>query len=118
MADAFDWLAQVRQEVQELQDVSVAAAQEAVTFLYESTVQRARQDPEWTELADYIEVWSEDGQLVMGVRHKEYISQAFLLEFGDEQTPPRPMLRLAQSDLDRAEEIVQERFHAVYGWQV
>jgi hypothetical protein len=118
VTDAFDWLTQVRREVQELQNVSVEAAERAVNFLYESTVTRARQDPEWTDLADYIQLWSEDGQLVMGVKHRDFISQAFILEFGDEQTPPRPMLRVAPADLDRAEEIVREHFHAIYGWQV
>ena len=73
---------------QRLQEESAVASQKAAAFLHERVVAKARLDPQWASLADQIETWSQDGQLMVGVRDQEFTSQAFALEYGDEVRPP------------------------------
>jgi hypothetical protein len=75
-----------------------AAQAKAITVMQDRVAERARQDEHWASLADDISVWSQDGMLVIGVNNQERVSQAMLLEYGDETTPPSPLFRTAQAD--------------------
>jgi hypothetical protein len=95
-----------------LQQESQAAADKAATFLHERVVAKARQDPQWMSLADNIEVWSQDGQLVIGVRDTEFVSQAFALEYGDEVRPPTPLFRTLSEDMREAGDVMTQHMTA------
>jgi hypothetical protein len=110
-----DWSAYLQAYVQRLQSEAIAAADEAASYLHEQTVSRARQTPEWDQVADAIEVWSEDGYLVIGVRDREYASQAFTLEYGDEVRPPNPFFRVLDQDIRRAGEVMRTHMESKYG---
>jgi hypothetical protein len=100
---------------QRLQAEAQVAADKATKFLHERVVEKARMDPGWTSLADHIEVWSEDGQLVVGVRDREFRSEAFALEYGDEVRPPTPLFRTLTEDIRAASDIYDEHMTSVFG---
>jgi hypothetical protein len=101
---------------QRLQADAVSASERAVSFIHERTVARARLNPDWAPLADNIEVWSQDGVLVIGVRDEEFVSEAFALEYGDEVRPPSPLFRSLGSEFREAGEVMQEEMEARYGY--
>lgn len=75
-------------------------ANEIAAEILEARVkERARADESWASLADHVQVWSKDGMLVLGVQHREFSSQAMLLEYGDETTPPSPLFRTSGPDM-------------------
>ena len=51
--------------------------------------------------------WSEDGNLIIGVRHQAFVSQAFALEYGDATRPPAPLFRTLGTEQDKASEVFQ-----------
>lgn len=77
-------------------------AENIATYVKDRTVERARQNPNWVGLADNIEVWSQDGQYIVGMQDNELASQAFQIEYGDENRPPSPLFRLMGRDLAEA----------------
>lgn len=91
-------------------------AQQKAMELMQSRVQaRARQDEHWSSLADDITVWSQDGMLVIGVNNQDRVSQAMLLEYGDETTPPSPLFRTAQSDARAAYAAAAQHMETAFG---
>ena len=102
--------ADIARYVQRAQDEAQFAAVKAAAYLYERTVERAREDEQWSQIADHIEVWSQDGRLVIGVHDQMYASQAFQLEFGDEHAPPSPLFRMMGPDQEMAQGIMGESF--------
>jgi hypothetical protein len=109
------FMEQVQQYIDGLQEEAIQAAAKATMFLHRSAVERAKRDPAWATMADKIEVWSEDGYLVIGVRDAEYVSQAFALEYGDEHHPPNPLFRSMNQDTRGAGEAMAEHMMSVYG---
>jgi hypothetical protein len=99
-----------------LQVDAIAAAGSAVAFIHEKVVQRALLTPGWSGIADGIEVWSEDGQLVIGVRDDEMVSQAFALEYGDEVRPPSPLFRSMSADIREANQTMTAEMESKYGY--
>jgi hypothetical protein len=119
VSDAYAWLDEVHADVERLKVASITAAEKAIDFIYNSTLDRARRDPNWSDLADYIEVWSQDGQMVIGVRDQEFESQAFTMEYGDDQHPPIPLFRTGgEEDARRAGEIMTEHMESIFGWNL
>jgi hypothetical protein len=108
--------AQLHAYGQRLQDEAQVAAEKATSFLHERVVAKARLDPQWSMLADAIEVWSQDGQLVVGVRDNEMRSQAFALEYGDEVRPPTPLFRTLTEDMREASDIATEHMTTKFGY--
>ena len=84
---------------QTLQEQVQQTAADIADYVKNQTVKRAQQSEEWAHLADEIEVWSQDGKYVVGIRDNELASQAFQIEFGDETRPPAPLFRLMGRDL-------------------
>lgn len=79
--------------------VLVSAAQ-----LHSMIVQRAEDLEGWSDLRDHIEVWAEDGLLVVGVQHEDFVSQAQFLEYGDEGSAPSPLFRTLAAETRLAEQ--------------
>jgi hypothetical protein len=100
---------------QRLQQLAVEAGERATRYLFERTVARAREQEDWVTLADNIEVWSQDGRLVIGLTDNVLASQAFQLEYGDEHTPPSPLFRTMGGDLNAAQNMVNEYMAAGFG---
>jgi hypothetical protein len=100
---------------QRLQEETVAAATKASEFLHERVVAKARLDPQWSPLADKIEVWSQDGKLIVGVRDTEFTSEAFALEYGDEVRPPTPLFRTLTEDMRAASELMADHMTTKFG---
>jgi len=92
------------------QEEAELAAAKAAVFLQDRMQQRAREDEQWSALADNIEVWSQDGRLVIGIHDQLLASQAFQLEFGDETTPPSPLFRTMGPDQEAAQGIMNQSF--------
>lgn len=92
-----------------------AAQAKAIAVMERRVQDRARMDDQWASLADDISVWSQDGMLVIGVNNQERVSQAMLLEYGDEVTPPSPLFRTAQSDARAAYAAAGEHMEAAFG---
>ena len=61
--------------------------------LFTEVMRRARADPRWVGVADFIDAWDENDRFVVGVRDDEMVSQAFAAEYGTEDYPPSPLLR-------------------------
>lgn len=99
-----------------LQDEAVHAGDRAVDFIHERVVAKARLDPDCEPLADHIEVWSQDGKLVVGVQDEAYISQAFALEYGDEVRPPSPLFRTFAEDIRAAGQLMDEHMESKFGY--
>lgn len=98
-----------------LQEEAERASRRAVEYLRAQTVARARASEDWAMLADNIEVWSQDGRLVVGIRDNELASQAFSIEYGDEVHPPNPLFRTMSGDLNIAQQIVDEHMTGTMG---
>jgi hypothetical protein len=101
---------------QRLQAEAQVAADKAMKFLHDRVQEKARQQPGWSSLADAIEVWSQDGMLVVGVRDEEFKSQAFALEYGDEVRPPTPLFRSLTEDVREASDVYDEHMTSVFGY--
>lgn len=100
----------MNQYAQALQQQAQQTAQGIATYVHRRTVERARQSEAWSALADEIEVWSQDGRYVVGVRDNEFASQAFQIEYGDENRPPDPLFRLMGRDLVEAHQAASTPF--------
>ena len=88
-----EWMTALDSYVQGFKDEAYDGAAAATEHLLEATRERARSRPGWDTLADSIEVWNEEGELVIGVHDNALTSQAFALEYGDETRPPNPLFR-------------------------
>ena len=74
--------------------------------------------PEWSDLADDITVWSQDGYLCIGVNNQDRVSEAMALEYGDEVRPPSALFRSLSEDVREANKRWQDEMEAkgyVYG---
>jgi hypothetical protein len=98
-----------------LQTDAMRTADSAVNFLQETVRDKARDTPGWSELADDIEVWSADGKLWIGVRNTALISEASLLEYGDEESAPNPLLRTLTAEFRQTGEMMRNQMTADYG---
>ena len=100
--------ADIARYVNHLQRSITQADRIARDELHRLTVERARQDEDWSSLSDEIHTWSQDGMLVIGVRNLDFVSDAFALEYGDEVTPPSPLFRTAGPDIAAAQQAADE----------
>jgi len=96
------WFANLSRYMEQLQSDTTAAAQSAVAYLQDRVVERAREIPEWSELADEITVWSQDGLLHLGINNQDRVSEAMALEYGDETRPPSALFRSLSEDVREA----------------
>lgn len=109
--------ADIERYARRLVEESQAAREKAAFVLQDRTRQRAAEDEGWAHLADDIHVWSQDGMLVLGVNNQDRVSQAMLLEYGDETRPPSPLFRTAGADVRMAESVAAEHMSQAFGWR-
>ena len=110
-----EWLDNLSRYVTDLEDDGYEAAEENVRFFHEQVVEKARNTVGWEHLADEIEVWSDDGQLWVGLRNKAYVSEAWLIEYGDEENAPNSLFRTLLSQVGLTNENASASAIARYG---
>lgn len=98
------WLDALDQYVDGLQADTMEASQVTAQYLVDEIVDQAREHPEWVTLADNIAVWSQDGLLTVGINQDAVVSEAFALEYGDENRPPQPLFRKARGLVPRVQD--------------
>lgn len=106
------WFASLSRYMEQLQADTTAASQNAVSFLHDRVVERARDTPGWSELADDITVWSQDGYMFVGVNNEDRVSEAMALEYGDEVRPPSALFRSLSEDVREANKRWEEEMTA------
>ena len=108
------WLDAVQRYADGLMATSIAAAESAAQVFKDTVVDQARSSPAWEPLADHVQMWSEDGDLVIGFTDPMFASQASVLEYGDEHTPPNPLLRnldpATRASTEAARRVLEENF--------
>lgn len=109
------WLDALQSYVNGLQAEATQRSEQAVAFLHEQVTDHARQTPEWSELADDLTVWSQDGMLFIGLQDEAYVSQAWAIEYGDEVRPPNPFFRNLGNDFRTTNEYLTEQAQIRYG---
>ena len=109
------WIADVQRYADNLQAESMAAAYKATEAFHALVVSRAKNDPLWNTLADDIEVWSDDGQLVIGLQREDYVSQATMLEYGDLDNAPNPLFRTLSSEARDAHFVARDHMASKLG---
>lgn len=106
------WFRNFSTYVDKLQADTQAAADNAVNFLRDRVVEKAKMTPEWSDLADQITVWSQDGQYRVGVNNLDYASQAMALEYGDETRPPSALFRSLSEEVQQANQRYRSEMEA------
>jgi hypothetical protein len=109
------WIDAVQAYIEGLMVNSITAAENATKLFREKVVETARQDEDWTSIADNITLWSQDGHLVIGVHDPLFVSQAALLEYGDAEHAPNPMLRTLTSASRDASSSMRSEMESHYG---
>jgi hypothetical protein len=112
------WVDAVQRYVEGLMVNSIAAAENAANVFHQSVVETARADEDWASMADNITLWSQDGHLVIGVQDPVFSSEASVLEYGDEEHPPHPILRNLTSATEDASRSMQDEMDSIYGPQM
>lgn len=119
MADGFHidaaWLDALDNYVHGLLQDTHEAAQVSANFLVDRVFETAKAHPEWTTMADNIQVWSNDGYLVLGVQDDVMVSEAFALEYGDDNRPPTPLFRKLNALVPQVEDRLQRELLARRG---
>lgn len=109
------WIDAVQRYIEGLVVNSIAAAESATTLFRDKVIERANKDEDWSSIADNITVWSDDGQMYIGVTDPMFVSQATLLEYGDLDTPPNPLFRTLSSEARDASAHMRNELEAHYG---
>lgn len=112
------WVDAVQRYVEGLMVNSIAVAENAANVFHQSVVQMAREDEDWSSMADNISMWNQDGGLVIGVQDPVFASEASILEYGDAEHPPHPILRNLTSATEDASKSMQDQMDSIYGPQM
>ena len=100
---------------QRLQQAAIDTSERASMFLQQRLRERASNTPGWDQMADNIEVWSQDGRMVVGMTDSMMASQAFQLEYGDEVTPPSPLFRSMSAEVGATQAMANAEMSTVFG---
>ena len=109
------WLNSLTSYLNNLQNEATSRAENAVNYMRERTQDKARETPGWEALADEITTWSADGVLHIGVSNEEFISQAWVLEYGDEHNRPNPLIRTLTDQVGLTNEHARSQAAIHYG---
>ena len=109
------WIDAVQSYVEDLMANSVTAAENAAKVFQEKVRETARLDEDWSSIADNITLWSQDGHLVIGVQDPVFASLAAVLEYGDKDHSPNPMLRNLTSASYDASRSMRNEMDTHYG---
>jgi hypothetical protein len=106
--------ADIARYAQRLTEEATLAQQKATFVIRDRVRDRAREMGDWAHLADDIQVWSQDGMLVIGVNNQELVSEVMLLEYGDETTPPSPLFRTATAEVQAGQQVADQHMAGFY----
>jgi hypothetical protein len=109
------WLDSFTRYVDRLQQESIERASDTVRYFHEQVQDKARNTPGWEAMADEIEVWSQDGMLYVGIRNKAYVSEAWLIEYGDQESAPNSLSRRLTEQVGLTNEYSRTSAIARYG---
>jgi hypothetical protein len=109
------WLDNLSRYLDDVEDNAYESAEDNVAFLQQQVVDKAANTPGWEQLANEIEVWSQDGQLWVGIRNKAYVSEAWLLEYGNEENAPNVLFRALGEQVGQTNEFATTSAIARYG---
>ena len=109
------WLDSFTRYVDRLQQESIERANDTVQYFHQQVQQKARETPGWEAMADEIEVWSQDGMLYVGIRNKAYVSEAWLIEYGDQENAPNSLFRTLTNQVGLTNEYARSSAIARYG---
>jgi hypothetical protein len=87
------WLNNLTRYLNGLHAESIQRADSSIRFFEDAVKEKARHTPGWTDLADEIQVWSQDGKLWIGINNQQFTSEAWALEYGDRDNAPNSMFR-------------------------
>src|SRR4051812_42892640 len=87
------WLNNLTRYLNGLHAEAIQRAESSVRFFENEVREKARHTPGWTDLADEINVWSQDGRLWIGINNDRFTSEAWALEYGDKDNTPNSMFR-------------------------
>jgi len=110
-----EWLDGLEKYLQGLYATTEVAASRATTYLQEQVETEARADEQWSEIADQIEVWSQDGYLIIGVQDEAFASRAFDIEYGDGESAPNSLFRTMQGYAEGMTRVMDDTFRQHYG---
>jgi hypothetical protein len=110
-----DWFNALMRYIEGVKSHALQSADEAVEYLHGQVQDRARELPGWSELADDITVWADNGMLWIGVNNQDRVSQAFALEYGDEERPPIPLFRTLAPEFQQTGQMMANAHRARYG---
>lgn len=96
------WLTALDSYAQAVKQQAEVGVQQSQVVLLDRVKGRARSAPGWEAMADNIELWNDDGDLIVGIRDQEMLGEAFALEYGDETRPPSPLFRTMGADVQAA----------------
>jgi hypothetical protein len=103
------WLDALDSYVEGLMEDTMEVANSTTEFARDAIISYAKTKPNWVGLADGIQRWSEDGQVIIGVQGREMVSQAMALEYGDIEHPPDSLFRtLDQVGVQARDHFAQE----------
>jgi len=109
------WFDALLRYVDDVKADALQSTQQAVDYLHSTVQERARDLPGWSDLADDITVWSEDGLLWIGVNNEMLVSQAFALEYGDAVQPPSALFRSLSDEMGATGQMMRNAHQARYG---
>lgn len=96
---------QLMQLEDRLMDVARAQQEAQGVFAHQlvSNIQAAAErSPRWIGVIENIDTWDENDRRWIGVRGPEFVSQAFDAEYGTDEYPPSPLLRLLDAPMQGA----------------
>lgn len=91
------------------------AVLDASRHVQESLAAEATNNPRWQNIAEHIEVWSQDGRYWVGVQNADSVSEAMAAEYGDSENPPASLIRANTARLDREVSEIIDRHLATLG---
>jgi hypothetical protein len=109
------WFDALLRYVDDVKEDALQSTQQAVDYLHGAVQERARELPGWSELADDITIWSDDGLLWVGLNDESFVSVAFALEYGDAVQPPSALFRSLADEMNTTGQMMRNAHTARYG---
>ena len=78
-------------------------------------MKRAKADPRWVHVADFIDTWDENDRMWIGIRSPQFISEAQAAEYGTDEYPPSAIMRTLDDVARLANARSAEHINAKFG---
>lgn len=110
-----DFYKTLSQHVDRLSRAAEGAAAVGQQVIVDEAHRMAQSSPRWIGVADYIDTWTENDRLWIGVRAPQFVSEAFAAEYGIDEWPPVPVMRTLDSASRLATTKAEQHFSAQIG---